>query len=415
MGLKRFSISRRSGCLSWRSAGPSGRSGWLCMAVLALLLCGCARTRNEDEASADEAVEVSDWETEASRWVDSVLNRMDAHERAAQLVMPSVYAKAGAPELVRLREYACSLRVGGIVLLKGNFAEARALADSMSAWSVTLPFVAIDGEWGLAMRLSDAPGFPANGRIAGNATENALYDYGYEMARESRAAGINMLLGPVLDVIGTERPGSGLSYRSFGSDARRVSRLGLAYARGVEDGNVVSVAKHFPGHGRATADSHRLLPVIEADRAAMDTTDLLPFRRYSEAGLSAIMTGHLAVPSLDASGKPATVSDSMLNGLLRRDLNFKGLIITDAMNMSAVKGYTPADAVRAGADIVLAPEDTRRAIAELSRLDSLVLADRCRRVLMRKYRLLGAVPTRAPLDSLAPRAHTVSAALQEPF
>lgn len=376
--------------------------------VLSAVACQRTKYNIEEGESKDE---ISDWQTDAETWADSVISRMSARERASQLVMPAVYAKTGDNEIRRLIEYACSLRVGGIVLLKGNFAEARSLADSMNRWSQTLPFIAIDGEWGLAMRLSDAPGFPANGHISSEATENSLYDYGYEMARECRAAGINMLLGPVLDVIGTEKPQGGLSYRSFGRDAERVATLGVAYARGVEDGNVVSVAKHFPGHGRASSDSHRRLPLIEATRTALDSTDLYPFRKYIEAGLSAIMTGHLSVPSLDRSGNPATVSDSMLNGLLRKDMRFNGLIITDAMNMGAVKAYTPGDAVLAGADIILAPTDTRMAITELAALDSTVLADRCRRVLLTKYRLLGPNHPRLPLDSLTSHAKTISKTL----
>lgn len=391
-----------------RTDRKSSYTDWckVLIAIAMLTASGCSRPGRSIEDKA--VLEVADWEADAEAWTDSVMMEMDARERAAQLVMPAVYARIGDEELRRLREYADSLRVGGIVLLKGTLPEARELADSMSRRSRVVPLIAIDGEWGLSMRLSDAPGFPANGRISHEATENDLYDYGYEMARECRATGINMLLGPVLDVIGTDNPKGGLNYRSFGRDAERVSRLGVAYSRGVEDGNVISVAKHFPGHGRASTDSHKNLPVIDATRAALDSTDLLPFRRYAEAGLSAIMTGHLAVPSIDQSGRPATVSDSVLTGLLRHDLKFKGLIVTDAMNMSPVAGYTAADAVKAGADIVLAPFDTREAIERLAAIDSTILADHCRRVLLRKYRLLGPVPRRAPLDSLAERASAVS-------
>ena len=384
----------------------------VCVAAIAWLIVGCGVTGCNGKVAESAATPVvSDSGADASAWADSVMGTMSAEERAAQLVMPALYARDDDAELRLLREYACSLHVGGIVLLKGTLPEARTLADSLARWSTVLPLVAIDGEWGLSMRLSDAPRFPANRDIDPAATENALYDYGYEMARECRAAGINMLLGPVVDVLGTDRPQGGLGYRSFGDDPERVARFGVAYSRGVEDGNVISVAKHFPGHGRATSDSHRNLPVIDASRAALDTTDLLPFKRYSEVGLSGIMTGHLSVPALDASGRPATVSDSMLNGVLRKDIGFKGLIITDAMNMGAVASYSASDAVKAGADIVLAPVDTKEAIASIALLDSALLADRCRRVLIRKYRLAGPLPARAPLDSLSIRADAVSSRL----
>ncbi len=375
---------------------------------MAFLILSCARPAGESA----EPVEVADWEVEAEMWTDSVMATLNREEMAAQLVMPAIYARNGGAEMARIHEYADSLQVGGIILLKGSLSEARALADSMTVWSRVIPFVAIDGEWGLSMRLSGAPGFPVNGRINLDASENDLYEYGAEMARECRAVGINMLLGPVVDVVGTDNPSGGLGYRSFGRDAERVARLGVAYSRGVENGNVVSVAKHFPGHGRATSDSHKRLPEITASRAALDTTDLLPFRRYSEAGLSAIMTGHLSVPALDRSGRPATVSDTMLNGVLRKDLGFIGLIVTDAMNMGAVKIYSAADAVRAGADIVLAPTDTREAIKAIAALDSTLVADRCRRVLLRKYALIGPLPPRAHLDSLNREADAVTKKLK---
>ena len=348
---------------------------------------------------------------DAAHWADSVMATMTDREKAAQLVMPAVYSRTGEYEMEQIRKYAASLRVGGLILLQGNLQEARSVADSLASWSRIVPFVAIDGEWGLFMRLSDAPRFPSNRRISRDATENDLYDYGYEMARECRSAGINMLLGPVVDVLGTSTPQSGLCYRSFGSDPERTARMGVAYARGVEDGNVISVAKHFPGHGRATSDSHHRLPVIRASRSALDTTDLVPFRRYSEAGLSAVMTGHLSVPAIDAYGRTATVSATILGKGVSMELGFNGLVITDAMNMSAVDGFSPADAIKAGADIVLAPAATSSAIDQIAKLDQATLADRCRRVLMRKYLLMGNNPERADLDSLEPGARPVREAL----
>lgn len=387
------------------------KSGKSIAGILFLLIitggCGLRHTL----PPVPEEIVREDLQEEAAHWADSVMAGMNAAERAAQLVMPAVYARTEESAMVQVREYAVSLKVGGLLLLQGTLQEARTIADSLSAWSAVPPFVAIDGEWGLAMRLSDAPRFPANRRISPEASENALYDYGYEMARECRSVGINMLLGPVVDVIGTDSPQGGLSYRSFGEDPERTARMAVAYARGTEDGNVISVAKHFPGHGRATSDSHRTLPVISASRGELDSIDLVPFRRYSEAGLSAVMTGHLSVPALDATGRPATVSPAMLDTLLRKELGFRGLVITDAMNMSAVGKYTAADAIRAGADIVLAPMSTAEAIRQIAGLDSVIIADRCRRVLQRKYLLLGKLPERARLDSFEREARPVRNAL----
>lgn len=370
---------------------------WL---LLATMGCGGHAVQEGDDTALTAMAEAEDTGTEAALWADSLMHEMTLREMAAQLVMPAIYARAGEGEMTLLRRYAVDERVGGIVLLKGSFAEATALADSLAAWSRVMPFVAIDGEWGLNMRLTDAPRYPRNAKISREASENALYEYGYEMAAECRGAGINMLLGPVIDVVGGDMKGLRSAGRSFGEDPEQVARFGTAYARGLEDGNVVSVAKHFPGHGRTADDSHLRLPVIRATREELDSTDLLPFRAYSDMGMSAIMTGHLAVPSLDDSGRPATVSRRMLKDLLRHEIGFRGLIITDAMNMKAVSGYGVSDAIEAGADIVLAPLKTAAAIDELAGMDSLVIADRCRRVLERKYHLIGTLPARLHPDSL---------------
>lgn len=332
-----------------------------------------------------------DISVDAKAWADSIMNCMTLEELAGQLIMPAVYADDSKPTMQLVRAYATDSHVGGVVLLKGTVESARSIADTLRALLPAPPFIAIDAEWGLAMRLNDTPAFPRNGRISQEADETLLFDYGYEVARECRQIGINMILGPVLDVLPQGGKKSGIGSRSFGLDAHRAAKLGVAYAKGIESGGVMSVAKHFPGHGSADADSHKRLPIVNKTRKDLEETDLVPFREYVSNGLSGIMTGHLYVPALDEKEEPITVSEKILRGLLRQDMSFPGLIITDAMNMAGAEGNSAAHAIMAGADIVLAPantEDEVKILADAVRnrqFSIQELRERVGRVLFYKY------------------------------
>ncbi len=328
---------------------------------------------------------------DARIWADSIMDRMTLEEMAGQLIMPAVYADDSHAAMMLLRKYATDSHVGGVVLLKGTVEAARTIADTLRRLLPAPPFIAIDAEWGLAMRLEGTPEFPRNGKIAENADESLLFDYGYEVARECREVGINMVLGPVLDVLPEGRRRSGIGSRSFGRDAQRAANLGVAYAKGVESGGVMTVAKHFPGHGSADADSHKRLPDVIKTMEELEATDLLPFREYMGNGLSAIMMGHLHVPALDEEQVPVTVSRKILKELVRKEMGFQGLIVTDAMNMAGAGGNSAADAIIAGADIVLAPANTEEEVMILAdevrngRFSTSQLRDRVRRVLFYKY------------------------------
>lgn len=342
-------------------------------------------------------VEKSDLTLQACQWSDSVCATLTLRQKVAQLFLPAIYAADDIWTLRLVREYADSL-LGGVVLLKGNAANAAAIADSLRKYCKVPAFVSIDAEWGLAMRLADAPEFPANNVIGRRADDQLMYDYGYELARECRILGISVVLGPVVDV---SVPNSFMRRRSFGEDPRRVADLALAYARGLEDGNVLSVAKHFPGHGSVSVDSHHRKGVIERSLHEMDSIDLYPFHRWVEQRLSGVMVGHLAVPSIDSEMRPAAVSRAVITDLLRDDMQFGGLIFTDALSMKGAEGYTPVDAIKAGADVVIAPV---RTFAEIDRVVTAVLAgelteadidSHVRRILFYKY-LLSFDPTASP-------------------
>lgn len=369
---------------------------WIGIIFFLLFLTGC-RQRGHNAPDSDSVSSITAGDSGSNcndmtgillEKTDSVLSSLTLEQKVGQCFMPSIFADASEKNINKLKVYISDLCVGGVVLLKGTLNSAAVMASIGREARVPL-FIAIDAEWGLGMRLTDAPDFPKNGSLSPEAGEELLYDYGEEVARECRRVGINMVLGPVVDVV--ENPDGVIGNRSFGNNPERVADLGVAYAKGLESGNVMSVAKHFPGHGSPATDSHRGLPVIERSLHLMDSIDLYPFRHYIEAGLNGIMVGHLSVPAIDPKSLPAAVSPIVIGDLLRDELGFKGLVLTDALNMGAVEGYGAYAALVAGADIVVSPADTGneiRTVIEMVRkgkMDVSVIEDRCRRIIFYKF------------------------------
>lgn len=389
---------------------PLSIFAYVCLSLSACAGGGVVADKDENSAEVTQSVLISgvdpenyDITVKAWEYADSLLSCMTLEQKAGQCVMPSILTSTDAATIDKMRRYMADLHVGGVVLLRGNLKSALTLAKLGASSSVPL-FMAIDAEWGLGMRLEDAPLFPRNGDIAKDAGEQLLYDYGYEVARECRRIGVNMVLGPVVDVV--ENPDGVIGSRSFGGDPRLVADLGVAYACGVEAGGVISVAKHFPGHGSPFADSHLSLPVIERSLQMLDSIDLYPFRNYIDAGLSGVMVGHLAVPAIDPNSLPAAVSPVVIKTLLRNELGFRGLVITDALNMAGVRGFGAADALAAGADMVVGPADTSAEIAGIiseiknGRWALQELDDRVRRILFYKYMINGVSASSPGFDGL---------------
>lgn len=372
---------------------PSRLFLWL---LVVSILWGCRDTadKGNDTSTPSEKADITEI---ARQWADSIYRRMTPEERLAQMLIPAIYSNTDAATLERMRWYAEDIGTGGILLLKGTAESAAELADSISAIRSRKPhspglFVAMDAETGLGMRFSDAPLFPWNSKIDKAADDQTFYDYGREVGREARIAGINMILGPVVDVNRRETPGSGvMRSRSLGSDQIRVSDLSLAYARGLESQGVASVVKHFPGHGATTTDSHKILPRLSESKDELYTVDLLPFRTVVQNGLSCIMVGHIWAEALDSVRRPASFSPVMIEGLLRNEMGFKGLVLVDAVGMGGAKGYTGADAIIAGADMIIAPPDTESELMRLAealddgRLSGRRVEESCKRILFYKY------------------------------
>lgn len=362
----------------------------VCLSVLlfAFVSCGGKKTDVRQESESFLSYEQQDITRKALEYVDSLITSMTLEERVGQCLMPSVQALADPASLKLLNRYIDNYHVGGVVLMSGDLAGARALSAIGSEAGLPL-FMAIDAEWGLGMRLVDAPVFPKNGKMSLNTEEGEMYDYGREISMECKEIGINMVLGPVVDIVSGN--GGVIGNRSYGADPRLVAELGVAYAKGLESGGVISVAKHFPGHGSASNDSHQGVAKVYRDISMLDSVDLKPFREYINSGLSAVMAGHIRVRALDPDNNAASVSMDMLTSLLREEMGFNGLVLTDAFDMGGAKGFSAWEAVRAGADIVLCPRNIDKEYQNLleaviaNKIDVSVLNDRCRRILFYKY------------------------------
>lgn len=354
-----------------------------------LFLWGCSGSGKVETYSNSDSKNTNshDITQEALNYADSVLVSLTLEERVGQCLMPSLFSNTTPDNLSLFKKYVDDYHVGGVVLMKGDLNSVRRLVKIGEESKVPL-FIAIDAEWGLGMRLTDAPVYPKNGTISPETDESVLFDYGRRIASESRQTGINMILGPVVDL--SERNRGIIGSRSFGNDPVLVSDYGVAYAKGLESGGVISVAKHFPGHGSALADSHKGVARVDRNMSALDSLDLRPFREYINAGLSGVMAGHIKVPALDPDGTAASVSMDMLTSLLREEMNFNGLILTDAFDMGGAKGFTAADALKAGADLILCPHNLKKEYDVLLKgvkkgdISLEVINDRCRRILFFK-------------------------------
>lgn len=336
-----------------------------------------------------------------NRWVDSVYSSMTSRQRIAQLFVPVIDPTHPETAKSLLRRLVKQNHVGGLLFSKGSIEEYASLINYAQSISDVPLLITLDGEWGLSMRIASTPRFPHNMGLGAIDDETLLYEYGREVARECRLMGIHANFAPVLDV--NSNPANPvIGYRSFGEDPERVARLGTAYSRGLEDGGVLSVGKHFPGHGDTSTDSHKALPDVTHDAAHLDTTDLVPFRRYISAGLSGIMVGHLNVPSLDPSGTPASVSKKITTGLLREKMGFDGLIFTDALSMKGAvsQGNNCVEAFTAGADILLSSGSPVQDITAMEKavksgtISATAIETSCKKMLAYKYAL--------HLDSLQP-------------
>ncbi len=314
-------------------------------------------------------------------WTERTLKRMTLRRKAAQLVWPWIlgdYVPEGSMEWARLMQLMLDDEVGGIIVSVGTPTEIASKVNALQRLSKLPLLVSADYETGVGFRargayfvpneidLGGATNFPLQMALGASRDSGLAYAMGRATAREARALGVQIAFGPVLDV--NNNPlNPVIAARSFGEDPASVARLGVAMMRGLEENGVIATGKHFPGHGDTEINSHLALPTVAVSRARLDAVELPPFRAAVKAGIGAMMTFHGILPALDSTGVPATLSSAVLQGLLRGEMGFQGLIFTDAMDMVGVVQQFGAResvkrAVAAGADVVLMPKDTKGSI-----------------------------------------------------
>ncbi len=291
---------------------------------------------------------------DCARWVDSVYNKLTPRQRVAQLVVPKIAPDQVQNARAAAKRFVADNHVGGLLFSKGSLTQYADIINYAQSISEVPLMITFDGEWGLSMRIPETPRFPKNMALGAITDPRLLYDYGQEVAREFKLAGVQVNFAPVLDV--NSNPSNPvIGTRSFGEDPDRVARLGVAYSLGLEDGGVMAVAKHFPGHGDTSTDSHKSRTVVNHNQQQLDSVDLVPFEAFVNAGCSGIMTGHIVMPQIDSSGLPASLSSGITTDLLRKRLGFKGLVFTDALSMAGAKVEGKNNAVlalKAGADVL---------------------------------------------------------------
>lgn len=329
-------------------------------------------------------------------WVDSVLKSLTPEEKAAQLIWIAAYSDRNIDYDVELSTTIESVKPGGLVFFQGTAHKQASMINYFRKISKISPLIAIDAEWGPGMRLDGIEKFPYQMTLGAVQNDSLIYLMGSEIARMLKRCGVDVNLAPVADVNNNPK-NPVINVRSFGEDPVNVSRKALMYMRGMQDNGIIAVGKHFPGHGDTEVDSHLDLPLIRHDRRRLDSIEMVPFRQLIMNGISGIMPGHLSIPALD-EGKnlPVTLSPAVLKGLLKTDMGFRGVTISDAMNMGGITKYaSPGEvetlSLKAGMDVleyVTEPELAVKSISDVMKSGKITpteIDEKCRKVLAMKY------------------------------
>ncbi|MBO4588429.1 MAG: serine hydrolase [Bacteroidales bacterium] len=337
--------------------------------------------------------------TSAEKWADSVMSKMSLEEKVGQLMMirvPLNMSKKGEARFVDLLK---DNHVGGVCFFSGTADAQIRLTKLFQSVSKVPLFVATDAENGLGMRLKDCYSFPKQMLMGAmpHAYDNLIEQMGAEIGRQCRQMGVHINFAPVVD-LNSNPKNPVIGMRSFGEDRQSVALKATAYMRGLQSQRVMAVAKHFPGHGDTKSDSHFDLPVINHTKEYIDTVDLYPFNALIKAGVKGVMTAHLQVNAYDNTpNRPSSLSEKLVQKLMREKMNFNGLIFTDGLDMKGVTKYYAdgegeLQAMKAGNDVLLLPPDVEKsvsAIVNAARCNSSVkkmVEEHCHRILVAKYK-----------------------------
>lgn len=304
----------------------------------------------------------------AKKWVKKQFRKLSKDERIAQLMIIRAHSNLGADHIAQVTELISKYNVGGLCFFQGGPIRQAKLTNFYQSISKTPLMITIDAEWGLGMRLDSVTPFPRQLMQGAGADEGVIYEVGKAVGQQCKRMGIQVNYAPVVD-INNNPLNPVINDRSFGEDKYRVTRMAIAYTKGIQEQRVMGTVKHFPGHGDVSVDSHKDLPVINKTREQLEQLELYPFRELIKAGIGSVMIAHLSVPAIDTSAHlPSSLSPQHINGLLRKDLGFTGISFTDALEMQGVTKYYPRGeaalrSIIAGNDLLCLPGDVPGTIA----------------------------------------------------
>lgn len=302
------------------------------------------------------------------QWVDSVFNTLSPKERIAQLFLVRAHTNLGQKYIDSVAQVIQKEQLGGLVVFQGGPVRHANMYNTYQKLAKVPLLITFDGEWGVGMRLPDSTlSFPYQMTLGAMQHDNLLYEMGREVAKDFLRIGMHFNFAPVVDI--NNNPNNPvIGFRSFGDNKHNVARKAKAYMDGMVDGGIIASIKHFPGHGDTDVDSHYDLPQLNFSKTRLDTLEMFPFRELIQSGAPAVMVAHMHIPAMDATPNiPSSISKKVVTGVLRNELGFNGLTVTDAMDMKGVKKFFPngeADvmAIEAGHDLLEISENSARAI-----------------------------------------------------
>ncbi|CAN5488356.1 hypothetical protein BH10BAC5_BH10BAC5_26520 [soil metagenome] len=308
-----------------------------------------------------------------SQWVEQKLASMTLREKIAQMIISNSFGYAldkNSKDYKKLRSLVTNSKIGGFIFFQGRSIEEAELINDLQSMSETPLLMSADFERGTKMRLDDGSLFPSNMSLGATRDPKLSYEMGFQIARECRAIGIHQNYAPVMD-INNNPLNPIINVRSYGEDPELVSQMGDMFINGLQDGNVIATAKHFPGHGDTDIDSHSDLPIIKYGKDRLDRTELIPFKNAIDSKVRSVMIAHLSFPQIDPEPfAPASLSYPIISGILKQQLGFEGLVVTDALNMAGVTKHfsTTEVAIRcalAGVDLILMPQGEEETISAI--------------------------------------------------
>ena len=355
-------------------------------------------------------------------WVDSIYHSLSEDERLGQLIVVRAHSDKGESHAKEVEYLIQKYHVGGMTFFQGTPEKQALLTNRYQKLANKVPLmVSMDAEWGLGMRMqATTMSFPRQMTLGAIQDNRLIYEFGQEIARQCRRIGVHVNFAPVVDV--NNNPNNPvINDRSFGEDRYNVAAKSYMYMKGMQDNQLLACAKHFPGHGDTDKDSHHDLPLINHNLSRLDSIELYPFKVLSQHGIGSMMIAHLNIPAFDSrKNLPSSLSQNVVTDLLKNELGYKGLIFTDGLEMAGARkayqgGEVEAQALIAGNDVLLLPENVENAVAAVKQAlqDGTLSQDdferKVKKVLTAKYRLGLTEPQEIKLSGIRSDLNSIKA------